>query len=141
MGSSAVCIPGSSRIPPITLRSEFLNRYHTSFGLTQFYRVLLATIRDQGLCPCPRCTTPKIVLDKLGTKIDLKSRVNDVRMYLRWKILDARTFIYEMALPITGVAVENILKPTSLVPTMVCGDFFHPCMPLTSSLINVEFVR
>ena len=77
----------------------------------------------------------------MGTKNDLKSRVNDIRVYLRRKILDARTFIYEMALPITGVAVENILKPTSLVPTMVCGDPFDPRMPLTSSFSHTEFVR
>ena len=31
----------------------------------------------------------------------------------------ARSFIYEKALPITGVAVEETLKPTSLVPTLV----------------------
>ena len=31
----------------------------------------------------------------------------------------ARSFIYDKALPITGVAVEEILKPRSLVPTLV----------------------
>lgn len=78
---------------------------------------------------------------RIWTKFDLKSRVNEIRVYLRRKLIDVRTFIYEMALPITGVAVEDILNPTSLVPTMVCGDFVHPCMPLASSFINVEFVR
>jgi len=81
------------------------------------------------------------MLDRLGTKGDLKSRVNDIRVYLRQKILDARTFIYEMALPITGTAVENVLKPMSLVPTMVCRDCFHSHPSLTSLFIDIEFVR
>lgn len=129
-----MCIPGSLHTLPITQRSESNDRgcliYHE---LIQFNRVLLATIRDQGLCPCPRCTVPKSLLDRLATKSDLKSRVNDIRVYLRQRILDARTFIYKMALPITGVAVENILKPTSLVPTMVRKDRFHSHLFLISS--------
>ena len=77
----------------------------------------------------------------MGTKGDLKSRIDDIRVYLRQKILDARTFIYEMALPITGVAVENILKPMSLVPTMVCRDYFYPHPLLMSSFICTEFIH
>ena len=72
-------------------------------------------------------------------KSDFKSRLDSVRVYLQRKIIDARTFIYEMALPITGAAVENILKPTSLVPTMVCGDYFYPYLSLTHFII-VELV-
>ena len=77
----------------------------------------------------------------MGTKGDLKSRIDDIWVYLQQKILDARTFIYEMALPITGVVVENILKPMSLVPTMVCRDYFYPHQLLTSSFIYTEFIH
>jgi hypothetical protein len=38
---------------------------------------------------------------------------------MRRLIEQARSFIYEKALPIAGVAVEGTLKPMSLVPTLV----------------------
>jgi len=38
---------------------------------------------------------------------------------MRDLVVMARSFIYEKAIPITGVAVEETLKSTSLVPTLV----------------------
>jgi hypothetical protein len=38
---------------------------------------------------------------------------------MRRLIEQARSFIYEKALPIAGIAVEDTLKPMSLVPTLV----------------------
>ena len=81
-------------------------------------RVLLATIRDKGLCPCPRCLTPKTKLDLMGRHNDSTLR-KTLRIYMRDLVSMARSFIYEKALPITGVAVEETLKPMSLVPTLV----------------------
>ncbi|KAJ3963597.1 hypothetical protein EV361DRAFT_762035, partial [Lentinula raphanica] len=37
-------------------------------------KVLLATIRDFGSCPCPRCLCSKSNLDQMGTKRDKKTR-------------------------------------------------------------------
>ena len=50
---------------------------------------------------------------------DLKSRAVLIRQYLGRKVLAARHHIYKMARPIGGVNVEELLKPTSSVPTQV----------------------
>lgn len=81
-------------------------------------RVLLATIRDKGLCPCPRCLTPKAKLNLMGRHYDSVLR-KTLRTYMGNLVSMARSFIYNKALPITGVAVEEVLKPRSLVPTLV----------------------
>jgi hypothetical protein len=47
-----------------------------------FIRVLIATIRDKGLCPCPRCFVLKSEIDKLGQKLDARYRITQARSYL-----------------------------------------------------------
>ena len=84
-----------------------------------FLRVLLATIRDQGLCPCPRCLVPKSKLDQLGRVADTKFRVDKVRKSCADIVNDARKAIFEEGMPIGGVVVERLLKETSTVPTAV----------------------
>ncbi|KAG6839533.1 hypothetical protein C0991_001814 [Blastosporella zonata] len=59
-------------------------------------KVLLATICDKGICPCPCCLVHKFVADKVNT---------------------ARHFIYNLGLSITSERVNMILKDTSAVPT------------------------
>jgi hypothetical protein len=117
MGLNAVSIHGSSPTPPIILRSVFLID-NPLVMLNLFIRVLLATIRDKGLCPCPRCLTPKTKLDLLGRYNDSGPR-KTLRTYMRNLVLRARSFIYEKAIPIAGAAIEDTLKPMSLVPTLV----------------------
>jgi hypothetical protein len=121
MGSSAVCTQGFSPTPPTIPRSKFPD-FLLFEAFTFLYRVLLATIRDQGLRPCPRCKIIKVDLDRLGTKRDTDSRKKgeNLREYLRSKIVLARTWIYQMGYGIASAAVEGLLKPLSLVPTMVC---------------------
>ena len=72
-----------------------------------FDRALLATIRDKGLCPCPRCLVPKSKLDQTGTKRDSKFRLQNDRA------------IYDSAAAIAGAAVNRLLKATSSVPPLV----------------------
>ena len=84
-----------------------------------FDRALLATIRDRGLCPCPRCLVPKSKLDQTGTKRDSKFRLQNDRTYLFDHVLAARNAIYKSAAPIAGAAVNRLLKATSSVPTLV----------------------
>ena len=83
------------------------------------YRVLLATIRDKGNCPCPRCLVVKSDIAKLGHKIDIQNRVSKARSYLSDTIKLARSFIYEQGRKITSKAVEQLLKSKSWVPTLV----------------------
>lgn len=92
----------------------------------QCCRVLIATIRDMGGCPCPRCTVTKSDLDKAGSDQDAKNRVNHTRIdndEFRGKVKAARTEIFENGYTIDSSArVEPILKPESLVPTEVHVD-------------------
>ena len=89
-----------------------------------FFRILLVTIRDQGLCPCPRCLVPKTHLDRLGLKLDIRNRLTQFRQYMANKVKAARHIIYQLAHPITGTKVEALLKPFSGVPTEVQATEF-----------------
>ena len=88
-------------------------------------RVLLATIRNQGLHPCPRCLIPKAKLDETGMKHDNKFRLKNVRSYLFDFVLIARKAIYNLGAAIAGEAVNQLLKTTSSVPTVVSQDPFN----------------
>ena len=88
--------------------------------LIKSHRVLLATIRDMGDRPCPRCLVPKDKLDLMGTLVDKGYRIGQgVRVYFKNIVEKARQLIYRKAKGITSVAVENLLKETSSVPTIV----------------------
>ncbi|KAE9402405.1 hypothetical protein BT96DRAFT_956276 [Gymnopus androsaceus JB14] len=71
-------------------------------------KVLLATIRDLGSCPCPRCLIPKGLLDQMGSKRDMKLR-EKIRIFLVDKVLRARQWIYNEG---------RLLKETSSVPML-----------------------
>ncbi|KAF7307251.1 hypothetical protein MIND_00518800 [Mycena indigotica] len=82
-------------------------------------KVLLATIRENGECPCPRCLTPKSELHLMGQIQDLVNRgSNLIRQYLSSKIAKARRFIYVFGLGVRSSKVEKELKATSSVPTV-----------------------
>ncbi|KAF8147208.1 hypothetical protein K438DRAFT_1989788 [Mycena galopus ATCC 62051] len=81
-------------------------------------KVLLATIRDGGLCPCPRCLISKTELHLMGYARDLSARVSTkVRKYLTRIISRAREFIYKSGNGIGSANVNGLLKETSSVPT------------------------
>ena len=85
-------------------------------------RVLIATIRDMGNLPCPRCLVPKTQISNLGTPRDTNTRTKKIRkdnLEYRCKIECAREIIYKQKYSVNSEAVENILKPESLVPTNV----------------------
>ena len=73
------CIDGiERRIYPrfFSYSADYPEKYVTSsfaLHLSNFFRILLATIRDKGFCPCPRCLVPKTHLDRLGLKLDIKN--------------------------------------------------------------------
>ncbi|KIK01139.1 hypothetical protein K443DRAFT_99156, partial [Laccaria amethystina LaAM-08-1] len=81
-------------------------------------KVLLATIRDKGLCPCPRCLTPKSGMDQTGAKRDSQFREKNIHKYLLNYVRAARDAIYKRASAICGVVIDRLLKPTSSVPTL-----------------------
>ena len=112
-----------SPILQITLRSKFLLTHHRNHCLLNGIRVLLATIRDQGLSPCPRCLMPKARFDRMGLKPNIAFRLQNVRKFLSGLVTSARNAIYKHVRSIGGSVVDRILKPTSSVPTMVGSCF------------------
>ena len=87
--------------------------------------MLLATIRDKGLAPSPRCLTPKSKMDQTGAKQDSQFHKNNVCKYLLDYVCMARDAINRRAVAIGGVVIDRLLKPTSSVLTLVI--IFHPC--------------
>ncbi|TRM55172.1 hypothetical protein BD626DRAFT_607153, partial [Schizophyllum amplum] len=83
-------------------------------------KVLIATIRDLGSCPCPRCTISKAQIRGLGSEDDRKTRRESRRVddaLRREKISDARDIIYDDGYAVNSQAVEDLLFDESWVPT------------------------
>jgi hypothetical protein len=74
------------------------------------------------VCPCPRCLLLKSQIPTIGTKTDTKLRIKLARVDSedrREKIEIARKLMFEGGFNITSSKIEDILQPTSLVPTRV----------------------
>jgi hypothetical protein len=88
---------------------------------SNYNRVLIATVRNLGGCPCPRCLIPKERIQNMGMPRDRQQREtlvrNDERRLLQ--VSTARSLIYEQNLGVGSAAVERILKSQSWVPTLV----------------------
>lgn len=73
--------------------------------------------------------------DKMGGVFDLRYRVEKARIYLSDAVKKARDFIYRLGHGVTARGVENLLKPFSLLPTVVCiFILFYHLPPVTKSL-------
>ena len=85
-------------------------------------RALLASIRNLGACPCPRCEVRKDQIPQVGTIPDDVRRTNHRRANgpsLKMRISVSRAAIYERGKGIKSTAVEDLLSPLSYVPTLV----------------------
>ncbi|KAG2739784.1 hypothetical protein P692DRAFT_201872909 [Suillus brevipes Sb2] len=91
-------------------------------------KVLIATIKDMGLCPCPRCLTPKGLFGYLGLAKDMKFRVSNLRVYVTNKVAKAREFIYGLGHTVDGGKVKDALEEGSWVP--VLNQFVNKLGPL-----------
>lgn len=117
---------------PQTTRKSKLFLYSTGLPtsiLNLISRVLLATIRNLGSFPCPRCLIPKEKIPEVGTRNDDQRRETQRRVAdnsLISKIRTARTWIYNEGYRIKAAAVERLLSPTSLVPTVVRPELLPP---------------
>jgi len=120
MGCTAECFLGYLPILRTTQKSKQNIPFRVCFAYHDAVdRVLIAAIRDMGVCPCPRCLIPKSYFWRIGLSADMSARVSRVRQYLRDKITAARDAIYKLGIPIKGAAAERLLKEFSLVPTFV----------------------
>ncbi|KAF7359835.1 hypothetical protein MVEN_00708900 [Mycena venus] len=105
-------------------------------------KVLLATIRNLGECPCPRCFVTKDKLDQFGTVRDDKNRVTLHRVdneNRKSYVQKARDWIYRLGHAVRGAKVERLLKPKSWVPTTASFSASPPLRSLTFSSIQNAF--
>jgi hypothetical protein len=91
-------------------------------GTQKNHRILIASIRNLGRCPCPRCLIPLDRVANMGMRRDMTqreslARIDDVDR--RGRVAAARKSIYEKNLSINGVGVKRLLQEDSLVPTAV----------------------
>jgi hypothetical protein len=93
---------------------------HKSFNLTKV-RVLVATIRQLGGCPCPRCLIPTARLQNLGMSRDRQQRSTLARSNASrdQSVATARSLVYEGNYGVDSTAIELLLKPESWVPNSV----------------------
>lgn len=97
-----------------------------SFHTIAICRILLATIRNFGLCPCPRCFISKDKIPDVGKVYDDRRRNTASRIDSTARNFDintARKFIYENGEGVKSAAVERVLRDKSFVPTTVCPMF------------------
>jgi hypothetical protein len=126
MESCAVFTPEFSLTQLIIWRSMLylLALLLQTYLLTK-YRIILACIRKQGNCPCPRCLIPLKRVQNLGQVRDMKDRQSLARAdddSRRHQVDLARGLIYENGYVVNSVLVERILKNQSLTPTVVSAN-------------------
>ena len=118
---------GYSPIPQTIPRSECsLPLLHDTNAHYQvpIRRIILASIRNLGRCPCTRCTIPLKQTHRLGMVSDRKNRVRLARVddeNRRDTVAKARAWMYKSHYSISNERVENLLGPLSFVPTRVRG--------------------
>ncbi|KIJ40567.1 hypothetical protein M422DRAFT_256540 [Sphaerobolus stellatus SS14] len=85
-------------------------------------KMLMLSLRNLGTCPCPRCLVSKKDLGKMG---EIRDMQNWVRLKRKddgpdeYNIKKVRDAIYgQQGKGITSTAIENILQPTSVTPTI-----------------------
>ena len=111
------------------LRSELAFTAICCSALTLPHRVLIASIRDKGQCPCPRCTMSISEVKSLGTPEDTVRCAGLIRLddeeHCR-TIRAARELILKYNHAVDSKDVEELLKAKSLTPTAVSDhSIFH----------------
>jgi hypothetical protein len=126
MAFSDECTPASSRTLLITLKSKFKTSKPSLHWLNHLGgRVKLGTTCNKGVRICPRCTTPTAEFDKLGHLQDVKGCIARARSYLGDLVRRARDCVYHKGYVVNAAAVERMLHPMLLVPTLVRGITFN----------------
>ena len=82
--SSAVCSLNFLHIWLITLKSKLL-MYVLGLCSYTLNKVLMACVRNLGICPCPRCLIKRGHIHDLGTAVDRRRRAKlRVRVQFLW---------------------------------------------------------
>ncbi|CAE6402750.1 unnamed protein product [Rhizoctonia solani] len=85
-------------------------------------KVTLATIRNLGVCLCPRCLAKKRLASKLGTSHDTYVRVSKRRVESTKRIniiQEAQRLIYDLGHSVQSKQIEALLQAESYVPTLL----------------------
>jgi hypothetical protein len=107
-----------------TLKSKLF--LYLKFRGLSYFRMLMACLRYLALCSCARCLVLKSRIPMIGSKRDIKQRIQHKRVDSqdrRRKVERARKLMFEGGINITSEKVEEILRPTSLTPTRVCAYY------------------
>ena len=106
---------------------SYCNQNHPN-ALTQLARVLIATIRNLGDCPCPLCLVRRDDIRKLGMRSDKNTHEKHARIddnERRRKVKNGRDMIFKQAYAPGNDYTEKFLKPESLVPVEVSANRGH----------------
>lgn len=104
----------------------------------------MASIRNLGDCPCPRCKIKLSKVHNLGMPMDRTQRRTQARFdddIRRQKISEAREHIYEEGYIVNSAEIERQLKPESLVPTAVCFTMLQFNTPPYTIYFRMPFQR
>ncbi|KAF8833415.1 hypothetical protein BDN67DRAFT_992844 [Paxillus ammoniavirescens] len=121
-------------------------------------KVLIATIRDMGRCPCPHCLVPKHLINHIGLLSNARLRVSRMRQFALHKVQQVREYILQEARAVDGSFVEHLLSGESWVPTvnvfasklshlgldpfrMLVVDFLHECESGTWKSLFSHLIR
>jgi hypothetical protein len=84
---------------------------------------------------------PKTNLDGMGRHNDINFRVKAARKYLAEKVKQARNVIYGLGQAVAGTGVDNLLKSTSSVPTIVSAVLFDHLMVFDGIYCRTHFMN
>jgi hypothetical protein len=93
-----------------------------SIKTKEINRVLLSTIKSNAEHPCPRCLVKKIDTIKMGTRLDMRNRSDNIRVddHIRWTTVErAKRLVFEQGIPLSSNRLKDILGKFSGVPTQV----------------------
>lgn len=86
------------------------------------FRTLIATIKDKGRCPCPRCIVATDNLQFMGQEGDSAFRKEHARennSEYQALVHDAREAIYSRGYVVNSEALHEAFRAQSWVPTIV----------------------
>ncbi|KAG2045453.1 hypothetical protein BDR06DRAFT_900654, partial [Suillus hirtellus] len=109
-------------------------------------KVLIVTIKDMGSCPCPHCLTPKNMFTSLGLCKDMKSHLQNLRIYITTNIVRAREHIYQLRRCLERASTQNKfvkkLGALGLDPfQMLVMYFMHKCKLGTWKALFTHLIR
>ncbi|KAG0703308.1 hypothetical protein DFH29DRAFT_998600 [Suillus ampliporus] len=105
----------------LILDGKFMEAYKHGIVIRCNYpeKILLASIKFLGQCPCPRCLVKKSDIHMMGMMLDMRRRVTRERiddLRCQQRVEDARKLIFQLGAPVDGSRVKAILNEESYVP-------------------------